>query len=111
MRGAVAAILVFTALVSSPTGRVSQSVVDAQSAARDPVSSLPRLVTLDVIASDARGRAVADLKPADFELREDGAVLPIESVRLVRVAAAAQTAPPILVQNATDERQAAVKIG
>ena len=49
----------------------------------------PRLVTVDVAVTDARGRALTDLKPADFELREGGALLPLESVRLVRAAAGA----------------------
>jgi len=48
----------------------------------------PRLVTIDVTVTDARGRALTDLKPTDFELREGGTVLPLESVRLVRATAA-----------------------
>src|SRR5262249_13224959 len=47
-------------------------------------ASAPRLVPIDVAAPDARGRPVEDLKPSDFELREDTGVLPLESVRLVR---------------------------
>ena len=35
--------------------------------------------------TDARGRALTDLKPSDFELREGATPLPLESVRLVRV--------------------------
>ena len=116
MRGAVAAILVFTALASAIAGRGRQSAianpqspVNPQSAVRDPQSLAPRLVTLDVIALDARGRTVDNLTPADFELREGETLLPIESVRLIRVAAAAPTEPPVLVQSGTEERQAAVK--
>ena len=42
---------------------------------RDPASAARhRLVHIDVIATDARGRTVDDLKPADFELREEGTV-------------------------------------
>src|SRR5262245_3614753 len=44
----------------------------------------PQVVRIDVIASDARGRAVDTLKPADFELRDDGVVKAIDDVRLVR---------------------------
>jgi VWFA-related protein len=117
MRGAVVVLLVLTALASSPSGRAAQSAAggtpstsgDPQPAVRDRQPAAARLVTLDVIASDARGRTVDDLKTGDFELREDGALLPIESVRLIRVPAAAQTEPPVLVQSAADERQAAVK--
>ena len=65
------------------------------------------LVRIDVIARDAQGRPVETLKPADFELREDGTPQPITDVRLARVtAAAAATAagaiPPIT--SASDER-------
>ena len=59
-----------------------------------PPAATARLVTIDVIVTDARGRAVDDLKPADFELREDGAPLPIEAVRLVRVAADRRPSAP-----------------
>src|SRR3954454_21037067 len=52
---------------------------------RNPTSDLVRI---DVIASDARGRAVDNLKAADFELREDGTVQTLEEVRLVKAGAA-----------------------
>lgn len=47
-----------------------------------------RLVTFDLIATDARGRAVEDLKPADFEVREGTTPLTLESVRPVQAASA-----------------------
>ena len=67
----------------------------------------PRLVTIDVTVTDARGRALTDLKPSDFELREGSAVVPLESVRLVRVAAGPQAAAPERIQSSADERLAA----
>lgn len=60
----------------------------ALGAAQSPPAQ-PRLVTIDVVASDARGRAVEDLKPSDFEVREEGAAIALESVRTVRRADAA----------------------
>ena len=54
-----------------------------------------------------RGRTVDDLKPADFELREEGSPLALESVRLVRVPAVASGDAPIVIQTAAEERQAA----
>jgi VWFA-related protein len=79
-----------------------------QSALLTPQSaSQRRLVTIDVAATDARGRPVDDLKLGDFELREEGAVVPIESVRLVRVAAKPPGDAEVPVQSAADERQAA----
>jgi len=68
--------------------------------------SAARLVHVDVFASDARGRAVEDLKAADFELREEGAVQPIESVRFVP-AARARDESPAVIRSVADERTAA----
>ncbi|HXI28294.1 MAG TPA: hypothetical protein VNG89_07725, partial [Vicinamibacterales bacterium] len=50
-----------------------------QSAIGNQQPAPSRLFTLDVVVTDARGRAVEDLKPSDFELREDTTVLPLES--------------------------------
>ncbi len=71
MRRALAAIVAVAAL--SP-----QVVVRSEPAAT------PQLVTIDVIPFDARGRVLEDLKPADFELKEEGTAQSLESVRLVR---------------------------
>src|SRR4249920_1455269 len=68
---------------------------------------IPRLVTVDVTVTDARGRALTDLKPSDFELREGTALLPLESVRLVRVAAGGSAEPAERIQSAADEKLAA----
>src|SRR4030095_1512239 len=42
------------------------------------------LVQIDVSAVNARGQAVLDLKPGDFQLREEGATQAVDGVRLVR---------------------------
>jgi VWFA-related protein len=42
------------------------------------------LVQIDVSAVNARGQAVLDLKPGDFQLREEGATQTVDGVRLVR---------------------------
>jgi VWFA-related protein len=70
-------------------------------------SGVSRLVTVDVAVTDARGRAITDLKPSDFELREGSAVLPLEAVRLVRVGAGSPAESRTRIQSATDERLAA----
>jgi VWFA-related protein len=112
---AVAAMLVVAALGPRPLrgqsaiGDPQSAIRNPQSATRDPQSAIPRLFTIDVSAADARGRAVDDLKPADFELREEGSLVPLESVRLVRVGGGSQADAPALIQSAVDERQAAVK--
>ena len=78
MKLALAAIAI--ALASDP----QSAVRDPQSAIREPQS---RAVTIDVVVSDARGRAVETLKPADFEVREDGVVRSLDDVRHVDDAA------------------------
>ena len=87
----------------------NQSTINSQQSAIPPQQeTIPaRLVTIDLIATDVRGRTVDDLKPADFELREEGTPLALESVRLVRVAAAVPGDAPIAIQTAAEERQAA----
>ena len=83
-------------------------LVAAQSAISGPRSATGlRLVTVDVAVTDARGRALTDLHPSDFELSEGGALLPLESVRLVRVGAGSPSEPPALIASAADERVAA----
>lgn len=41
-------------------------------------------VRIDVIASDVRGRRLENLKPADFEVREEGVVQSLESARFIK---------------------------
>jgi VWFA-related protein len=53
----------------------------AQPAVPDPPT---HVVRIDAIAVDGRGRLVENLKPADFELREDDVVQPVESAQFVR---------------------------
>ena len=95
LRGAVAAVLA-VAVVSPQTPLRGQP-------------ALPRLFTIDVSAADARGRAVENLGPADFELREEGSLVPVESVRLVRAGSDPPADAPAVIQSAADERQAAGK--
>ena len=67
------------------------------------------LVHIDVFATDARGRTVDDLKPADFELREEGTMQALQSVRFVDTGA--PDAAPTLIRSADDERTAAKATG
>jgi VWFA-related protein len=61
----------------------------AQPAVPDPPI---HVVRIDAIAVDARGRLVENLKPGDFELREDDVVQPIESAPFVRAGGARRIA-------------------
>jgi VWFA-related protein len=57
------------------------AVATPQSAIRDPQS---RVVTIDVVVSDAKGKSVDTLKASDFELRDDGSLHSLDEVRFVR---------------------------
>src|SRR5712691_59067 len=105
MRGALAILLGVTALFPSAAGG-HQPTQPPQSAIRNPQSAISRLVTIAVIVTDVRGRAVDDLKPSDFELRGENAALPLESARFVRAGRAPADA---LIQTVADERQAALQ--
>ncbi|HEV2985930.1 MAG TPA: VWA domain-containing protein [Vicinamibacterales bacterium] len=61
-------------------------VANPQAAIRNPQSNDPpgHLVQMDVTAINARGQAVLDLKPTDFELREEGAAQAVDRIRLVK---------------------------
>ena len=68
---------------------------DAQSPQRptDVFRGQVDLLTIDVSATDSRGRPVEDLKPGDFTVRVDGTPRPIASVELVTVDRAQPVAP------------------
>ena len=113
--GGVMAAASIALAIWSPPSAAGQSVSAPQSAVRDPQSAgrapqspVTRLFTIDVSAADARGRVVEDLKPADFELRAEGAVVPLASVRLVRAGGTSNEAAGA-IENTADERQAAQK--
>jgi VWFA-related protein len=113
----IAAVPAVTVAFGARSPSASQrSSNDDQPAAADQPSAAPpsRLVTIDAIATDARGRAVEDLKASDFELREDATVLPLESIRLVRsrpgeppAASPVTDLQPAAILTAADERLAA----
>jgi VWFA-related protein len=65
-----------TAGTSGTPGTTGTSGTSGTSASLD-------VVRIDAIVTDARGRAVENLKPADFELREDGTAQPLTGVQLV----------------------------
>lgn len=59
---------------------LASAVFPPQSALLTPQS---HLVQIDVLVTDPRGRGVADLTAADFELREEGTAQAIEQLRFV----------------------------
>ncbi|PYR40467.1 MAG: hypothetical protein DMF93_11000 [Acidobacteria bacterium] len=100
MRGAVA-LLIAGALSA-------RAAIGGEPPADQSPAPSARLVTIDLVATDARGRTVENLTAADFDLREAGAPLALESVRFVRAVPAARPAP-VPVLTAADERQAAAR--
>jgi VWFA-related protein len=67
-------------------------------------------VRVDVIISDKSGNPVADLKPADFEITEDGKPQTIETFRLVKLdggTAEAVKQPPREIRTDFDEEEEA----
>ena len=70
-------------------GDAAQNAQDAGNLFRGKVD----LLTIDVSATDSRGRPVEDLKPGDFTIRVDGRPRPIVSVELVKVDRAQPVAP------------------
>jgi VWFA-related protein len=101
LRGAFAAALVVAALAFP-------RALPIQSAINDQPSAIQRVVTVDLSATDARGRRVADLKASDLELRHDGTLIPIEGVRFVPAAGVEPAAETwAAIQTIADERAAA----
>ena len=66
-------------------------------------------IRLDVIVTDAKGRAITNLKPSDFELLENGTPRPLSAVELRPTPADAPDVSPI--QTEADETRAARKPG
>jgi VWFA-related protein len=52
------------------------------------------VTNLDVVVTDSKGQAIADLTAADFEVRQDGAVQPITNFSFIRNAPAAAVPEP-----------------
>ena len=96
MRGALAVVLT-TAISTGLT---------AQPPSPPPSASPGHLVHLDLIATDARGRVVDDLKPAEIELREEGTPQTLESVRFIGEPGSPD-GTPAPIRSVEDERAAA----
>jgi VWFA-related protein len=98
--GAIRALLL-AFVVAAPLAAQSGSAP----AAPGPSAPAQRLITIDLLATDARGRSVDNLKPSDFELHEGATALTVESVRLVRLGSPPPA--PAAIATAADEQRAA----
>jgi VWFA-related protein len=78
---------------------------EQQTAVPSTAAPARRIVRVDVIATDGRGRTVENLRPADFVLQEDGAAQAIEEARFIKVDKSGATGdPPPTIQSDADER-------
>src|ERR1700688_3976372 len=106
MRALIAAVALVA--LSPPVAR--QSATPAPAAGSSIGRPARRVVRVDVIATDGRGRAVENLRLADFELREDGAPQAIEEARFIKVDKAGATGDqPLQIQSDADERTEAAR--
>ena len=64
-------------------------------------------VRVDAIVTDRQGNPIADLKPTDFEVLEDGKPQTIESFRFVRVDGSQPAETPARIRTRQDEERAA----
>src|SRR6202163_1748675 len=106
MRALIAAL----ALVTLAPGVARRATPRERADTSSLAPSAQRVVRVDVIATDGRGRAVENLKLADFELREDGAPQAIEEAHFFKVDKAGATDDQALpIQSDADERTEAAR--
>lgn len=88
---------------------VSTASLSAQQPQPASTDSDQAAIRIDAVVTDASGRPIVDLRPTDFELREDGVARPLDAVELRTLPKPGDAAPPI--QTESDEEQAAKKPG
>jgi VWFA-related protein len=76
-----------------------------------PVAPAAELVRIDVVATVAKAGTVGDLKPSDFELREDGILQTIEEARFVKIDQGVGSGAEPAVTSAEVERAEAARDG
>jgi VWFA-related protein len=75
-------------------------------------STSPVSIRINVVVTDKRGRSVVDLKPADFQLDDNGVSQSLVSVELRSPARSADAGPAVSsIQTDEDERKAAQEPG
>jgi VWFA-related protein len=82
----VLAALTALIVLQAGTAPAVQSPGDSPSAAGPTRTPQSVTVRIDVIAADAKGRVLDNLRPSDFALVDDGAVQTLEGVKFVRAA-------------------------
>jgi len=88
--------------------RARQAPDPAGQASASPNPDVPP-VRIDVIVTDANGRAVSNLKPADFQLLENGTARPLSAVELRTLSPDNPDTSPVVTE--ADEAKAARQPG
>jgi VWFA-related protein len=105
MRSLLAVVVAVAASAQAPaTGRLALPRAQGDIEPRRSAGTAAGIVRIDVIAADAAGRAVDNLKTADFDLREDGTSQSIDEVRFVKVDGAAGGDEPPPIRSEFDEQ-------
>jgi hypothetical protein len=114
MRWLLAAVVAVAVAASAQalalaTGHFSLQQAQDGAEFRRSAGTAAGIVRIDVIAADAAGRAVANLRAADFELHEDGTSQSIDDVRFVTIDGAARGDEPPPIRSELDEQTEAAR--
>jgi VWFA-related protein len=109
--GSLAALVAAFTLLSGDARLAAQRIappepVHATSPSTTPAPS-PVNISINVVVTDRRGRPMVDLKPADFQLDDNGVTQTLASVELRRAPTAASPPSVAPVVTEDDERKAA----
>lgn len=103
-------------LAAAALAVITVALLPSGPAAQAPTGAVPfpQPVRLDVVATEAGGRVVSDLRRGEFEIVEGDTIRPVEDVRFVpapalRSGGTAETLPPIATRR--DEEEAAARDG
>ena len=107
--------LSFLAVALLATVPAAQSVSIAQKDAATAPESASRTIRIEAIVTDKRGTPVADLRPADFAIVDNGVTQKVTDVQLRRRAprpgSVGPVEPPSAVNSSDDEERAAREPG
>jgi VWFA-related protein len=110
MRSLFAVVIAVAASAQAPAaGRLAFQQAQREAEPGRSVGTAAGVVHIDVIAADAAGRAVDNLKAADFDLREDGTPQSIDDVRFVKIDGGAYGDEPPPIRSELDERTEAAR--
>src|SRR5436189_6180182 len=84
----------------------------ASAASLPAAASIPRVIRVDVIASDTRGRTIENLKSSDFELTENAVPQLLDSLQFVKTDGRPPAQPELRpIRSEFDEQEEAARNG